>query len=454
MRWRNHKVIRRSIYAGIATTILVGFSATTAFAQVAELRGHVLIELSNKQRVPLVGAQVDIFRTDLKGTYNATTDAKGEFVVAGLPYIGTYVVAASHSGVKPNWMSGVKVGRGVPVEITVTRGSGKRLTYEEIKAAEISAPASAPSANGGGGESGADARAKADEIARKNAEIEANNRRIDEANATVARTFTAGNQALTAASVASKAHNPDDAIQKYTAAIAQYDEGLAADAEQPAILTNKAVALKGRGAERFNATISSKTLDDVSRAANLDAAKKDFRAAAEASSKAVTLLKSQSTPTDPAELQRYNGNMYAAMLTRAESLRLVVSKVDPNQSAAATTAFKEYIAVEPDPAKKDKAQFDLAQTLLDAGEGEKALEEFKAILMSHPDSPEANFGAGFAAYSLDKPRHQEAANYMQRFVDLAPDSNPKKGDARMVLDDLKATENITPRATRPGGRRP
>jgi hypothetical protein len=62
-----------------------------------------------------------------------------------------------------------------------------------------------------------------------------------------------------AAGVASKAKNSEEAIQNYTTAVASYDEGLAADADQPAILTNKAVALKGRGGKRFNATITSKT---------------------------------------------------------------------------------------------------------------------------------------------------------------------------------------------------
>src|SRR6185436_8426358 len=98
-------------------------------------------------------------------------------------------------------------------------------------------------------------------------------------------------------------NNSDEAIAKYTAAIAQYDEGLAADSEQPAILTNKAVALKGRGVERFNATVRSKTLDDAGKGAALQTAKDDFKAAAEASTKAVTLIKAQPVPTDPADLQ-------------------------------------------------------------------------------------------------------------------------------------------------------
>src|SRR5262249_30369841 len=155
--------------------------------------------------------------------------------------------------------------------------------------------------------------------------------------------------ALTAANTAARASNSSEAIQKFTDAVAQYDEGLAADPEQPAILTNKAVALKGRGVERYNSTIKAKDLDDAARTAGLDQAKADFKAAAETSTKAVTMLKGQTAPTDPAELQRYNSNKYASMLTNAESMRLFVSKVDPTQSEAGLAAFKDYIALETDP---------------------------------------------------------------------------------------------------------
>ena len=137
---------------------------------------------------------------------------------------------------------------------------------------------------------------------------------------------------MTAASAASKAKNSEEAIQKYTAAVASYDEGLAADAEQPAILTNKAVALKGRGVERFNAAITSKTLDDAGKSAGLQVAKDDFKAAAETAAKAVTMIKAQPAPTEPNEVTRYNANKYAAMLTHAESMRLYVSKADGDAS--------------------------------------------------------------------------------------------------------------------------
>jgi tetratricopeptide (TPR) repeat protein len=453
-------MIGRYFFGALMVAILVAFASMTAVAQVGELRGHVWMQQADGQKVPLADAQIDVFRTDISAKYNTKTNKKGEFVFAGLPFIGTYIVAASHPTAKPTWLPGVKAGRDIPVDLTVTPGDGKRLTIDEIKSAGGGA-ANPPAASGGGGggkpsggESAAD-KAKREEMEKKNAEITAKNEKIKEANEIIARTFKAGNEALSGASVSVKAGNSEEAITKYTAAVAQYDEGLAADADQPAILTNKAVALKGRGVERFNAAVRSKNLDDAGKAALLATAKEDFKAAAETSSKAVTLIKAQPVPTEAAELQRYNGNKYAAMLTNAESMRLYVSKADQSQADAGLAAFKDYIAIETDPAKKAKAQVDMAQMLLDAGAADKALVEFKAILATTPDSPEANLGAGLAVYATgDKAKYQEAANFLQRFVEVAPDSNPMKDDAKAILTELKNAENVTPEKTKPARKRP
>jgi tetratricopeptide (TPR) repeat protein len=401
------------------------------------------------QKVPLADAQIDVFRVDIKGEYKTKTNKKGEWVFAGIPFVGTYVVAASHPTARPNFIPGVRAGRGVPVEIEVTPGDGKRLTFDEIKSAggATTAETAAVGSGGnksGGGESEAD-KAKREVLLRTNKEIVEGNKKITAANEIIARTFKAGNEALSAANAASKAANTDTAIQKYTEAITQFDEGLAADPEQPAILTNKAVALKGRGVEKYNTSIRSKTLDDAGKTAAIEGAKADFKAAADASTKAVTLLKAQTAPTDPAELARYNGNKYAAMLTQAESMRLFVSKVDGTQAPAGITAFKDYIAIETDPAKKTKAQLDLAQMLLDSGAADKAFVEFEAILATTPDNPDANLGAGLSLYAAnDKAKFQDAANYLQKFVDKAPDGHPFKDDAKLILQDMKASQNITP----------
>jgi tetratricopeptide (TPR) repeat protein len=446
-------MIGKHLIGALAIAILVASASLTAVAQVGELRGHVWMQQADGQKVPLADAQIDVFRTDMSAKYNTKTNKKGEFVFAGLPFIGTYTVAASHPTAAPNFLPGVKAGRDIPVELTLTPGAGKRLTFEEIKSAG-GGSATPPAAGGGSAQPSAEDKAKLEELKKKNAEIEASNKKITEANEVIARTFKAGNEALTAAGAASKASNSEEAIAKYTAAVAQYDEGLAADSEQPAILTNKAVALKGRGVERFNAAVRSKTLDDAGRATALQAAKDDFKAAADTSTKAVTLMKALPAPTDATELQRYNGNKYAAMITQAESMRLYVSKGDPTQADAGLAAYKDYLTVETDPAKKAKGQLDMAQMLLDAGAADKALVEFKQILATTPDSPEANLGAGLAVYaSGEKASFQEAANYLQKFVEVAPDSNPMKADAKAILTELKNTENVTPEKTKPSPRR-
>ncbi|HEU4714401.1 MAG TPA: carboxypeptidase regulatory-like domain-containing protein [Pyrinomonadaceae bacterium] len=446
-------MVGKHFFGALAVAILVASAAVTSVAQVGELRGTVMMKQADGQKVPVADAQIDVFRTDIKGEYKTKTNKKGEFVFAGIPFVGTYVVAVSHPTAAPNFIPGVRAGQGVPVDIEVTPGNGKRLTFDEIKGAGGTAPPTKAGASSPPAESEAD-KAKREELLRKNKEIEESNKKISAANEIIARTFKAGNEALNLANTASRANNSEQAIEKFGEAVTQFDEGLAADPEQPAILTNKAVALKGRGVEKYNATIRSKTMDDAARAASLESAKADFKAAAEASTKAVTLIKALPTPSDPAELQRFNGNKYAAMLTRAESMRLFVSKVDATQATAGLEAFKDYAAVEQDPAKKSKAQLDSAQMLLDSGAADKALAEFQSILAAQPDNADANLGAGLSVYAMnDKARFQEAANYLQKFVEVAPDSNTFKAAAKEILAELKNSANVTPEKTKPAPKR-
>jgi tetratricopeptide (TPR) repeat protein len=448
-------MIRKYFFAIVAVGGLLCSMALTAVAQNGELRGHVFLQTADGQKVPVAGADVDVFRTDLKAEYHLKTDKKGEFVHAGLPYVGDYTVAASAPSAAPNFVTKFKVGRDILCDIVLTPGDGKRLTFDELKNAGSGTGAmGAPGSPAKGGDSSVD-KAKLEELKKKNAEIEEKNKKITESNTVINRTFKAGNDALIAGMNAGKANNTDEALQKYTEAIAQYDEGLAADAEQPALLTQKATALKARGVERFNSAIRSKTMDDAAKGAAMETAKNDFKAAAEASAKAAALIKATPTPTDPAEVNRYNANRLATYQVNAESLRLVASKADATKADEAATAFKDYIAVEPDAAKKARAQLDAAQMLLDAGQSDKALAEFQAILATNPDSPEANVGAGLALYATqDKAKFQEAANYLQHFVDVAPDNHPFKDDAKAILAEMKNTEKIVPEKTPPRRKRP
>jgi tetratricopeptide (TPR) repeat protein len=448
-------------YFGLALVVgVILAAAISSQAQTGQLRGHIVIKQADGTSVPAGEAIIDVFRTDLSGTYNTKANKKGEFVFAGLPFVGTYVIAASHPTAAPSWLPNVRAGQDIDYELTLTPGDGRKITFDQIKAAM--AGGSGATATGGtskpaAGESKED-KAKREEIARKNAEIMEKNKKIEESNAVVARTFKSGNEALLAAGELTKAKKHDEAIAKFGEAITAYNEGLAADPDQSALLTNKALALKGRGVERYNAAIQNK--DDAAKTAGLDTAKSDFREGAETTAKALEVLKKDApAATDPQGQARYNSNKLSALATRAESMRLFVTKVQPDQADAGAAAYQEYIAAETDPIKKDKAQHDLAQMLFDANSLDKALEEYKKILAEKPEDADALLKSGMLLFSIgalnnnDKAKYQEAANYLQQFVDKAPDTDPFKVDAKAILEELKNQQNVKAEKVTPAPRR-
>src|SRR6185503_7525503 len=209
---------------------------------------------------------------------------------------------ASAPGAQAYWQPGVKAGRDVDYAVDLLPGDGKRLTGEELK----TLMASSGSASASGGKESAEERAKRAELMKKNEEIAEGNKKIEASNAIIERAFKAGNEAM-------KAKN-------YDAAITQYDEGLAADPEHPgapALLTNKSMALNSRAVDRFNNAV--KAGDDAAKTAGIEAAKKDWQAAAEAGAKAVTMLKANPVPTDPTAVQSAKTNLYFALLARADA---------------------------------------------------------------------------------------------------------------------------------------
>jgi tetratricopeptide (TPR) repeat protein len=421
-------MLRKCFFATFAVVALLS-TAFIASAQTGELRGHVILNQADGTKAPTSDVAIDVYRIDLSGKYNTKTNKKGEFVFAGLPYVGTYIIAASHPAARPTYLPNVKVGRDIDYELILSPGDGKRLTLDDIKASEKNAGGGASSAKPSG--ESASSKAAREEAARKAAEIEAKNKKIEESNAIVARTFTAGNTAL-------EAKNYDEAIK-------QYDEGIAADPGQAALLTQKSVALKGRGVDRYNAAITSK--DEAAKTPGIEAAKSDFRASADAIKQAVDVLNAQTVPTDPQEQARFNANKIAALSTRAEAMRLFVTKVDQAQVEAGQKAYEDYLAVETDPARKSAGQRGLAQMLFDANSFDKALAEYQKILATSPDDTDALVKSGMLLFNIgamnnDKAKYQEAANFLQQFVDKAPDTDKLKADAKAILEELKNQQNV------------
>jgi tetratricopeptide (TPR) repeat protein len=435
--------MRRSLlFNTIIVSAILVFTAVAASAQTGALRGSVKLIGADGNAAPLVGATVDVYRTDISGEFHTKTDKKGEWVFAGLPYVGEYVVSISGPGAQPNAKSGIKAGREVPVDVTLNPGDGKKLSRDE---------AIAVSKGGGTAGGGSSAESAADRAKREEAlkQYEAEKSRVTNINEVMQRTFKAGNEAMTA--------------KNYDEAIKQFDEGLAADPDQVVFYSRKSSALRARGVDHYNTSVKSQ--DAAVKGTEMEAARKDFQASTETASKGVEALKKEGAATDPAQQASQTSRKLEIFMNRAESYRLFV-KTDATQAQAALTAYQEYIAAEPDATKKAKAERDVAQILFDTASDaagfERAVAAYQKILEATPDDPDALLRIGQAMFNIgalnnnDKAKYQEAANYLQRFIDKAPDTNPLKAEAKDLIEALKAQANVTPEktSTPPRRRRP
>jgi hypothetical protein len=129
-----------------ASCALIALVSVSAFAQVARIEGTV-VKFGTTE--PIVGAEVQIVRTDIKGNYNVKSDKKGAFLHAGIPLTGTYTIIVSAPGFQPSYFAGVKPG-GEPIKFDLNPGDGSKLTIEDIKRAQGSAPPAGASGGTGG----------------------------------------------------------------------------------------------------------------------------------------------------------------------------------------------------------------------------------------------------------------------------------------------------------------
>jgi tetratricopeptide (TPR) repeat protein len=370
--------------------------SVVTYSQTRMLRGRVVMKQDNGMKVAVEAATVDAFRTDLPGNYTTKTDDEGVFIFAGLPFVGTYVLAASSPNAKPNIAVNAKAGRDQEYEIVLESGHGERLTMDE-------ALASAKASN----------TAALVHLGESPSEI-------------LGRAFREGNMAL---------------VRKdYDEAIRLYDEGLAASPQEPPLLVNKCLALKARGVESYNTAIGM-SRDENTKEVRLVSARKDFREAAETATQAVEIIKNQKIREDEDDRRIQLRNKYAALTARAEAMRLFVTFVDPSQVAVGLAAFQECVAVEEDPFKRSRLELDAARMLLDSKNTNLAVEQYRGILIRDPNDMDALAGLGLALYQLgDKSRFLEASGYLQRFMDQAPETHAARPAVAEILKKLKSIQ--------------
>ena len=432
--------------AVITFTFLFGLSALSISAQTAALRGRVEIK-KDGVATPVPGILVEVYRVDVKMKFPpSTTDRRGNFTFAGIPLGNVYAVAVSGPGIKAQVVPNIRAGmENLAIEVYPGDGSAipeadVRVVIEKLKAGPVEQPSE-------------ESKKQKEEFDKKVKEVEDRNKKVQATNEIVNRALSDGGKAFEA--------------KDYTGAIAKFQEGIDADpvfaGSAPVLLNNKGLSLISRGTDSYNTSIK----DTENRPTLRDSAKSDFENAIISADQSLAVLK-DATASDETLRKSYEANSLLSLTIRKNAYRLLAQTgLDVTRGQQAATAFAEYMAKETDEAKKTRAQLDLALTLQDSGEYQMAFDEFAKISDVDPNNVDALVGLGLNMVSIGylsleadpakgKAQLQEAANYLQRYVDVAPDGHRFKEDARAAIEQLKADAKVVPQknARPPVRRRP
>jgi len=436
-------MFRKDYFKFILALALIVIGGSVIFAQTAPVSGKVELQKADGTKVPVQGALVEVYRVDIKSTMPSDkTDKKGNFSFAGLPLGATFVLSVSAPGAKPGYLPNVKPGspNSDKLLVTLQEGDGKRWTEQEIRDALSGASTAS------GGQQTAELteeqkKAKA-EYDKQVAEVTAKNKEIENKNTIITAALKAGNDAF-------NAKNYDLAIDKYT-------EGINADpayaGSAPVLLNNKGVALKIRGIDEYNRGV--KSTDAAEKAALTAKAKQDLLDSQAAFASSWKILKNAPAGEIQNQATADKGK-YDALVGLTEVYRLIAAtKAGTPNAAEAKEAFDAYVAVEPDAAKKAKVQITYGDIMREAGDSAAAIEAYRSVLTTTPDNPDALAGLGLSLFNAgvvanDKAQMQEGLNYMNKFIEVAPETHPLKSSVKDAVDYLKTQEKLAPQKVAP-----
>ena len=401
-----------SVFAGCALIALASLAAT---AQTGRFEGDV-VKADTKE--PIVGAEVQIERTDIKGSYPVKTDKKGHFLHAGVPYVGTYTILVSAPGCRPDLIQNVKGSFSEPLKFELQPGDGKKLTMADVKGMAANAP------KGGG----AGPKMSEEEMKKAKEEYEKAKKENDEA-----EKYNSGIEQI---NVQLKAGNEAMAKNDFNAAITSFKEAININPNIHISQGNLGIALQKRAVGQFNS-------------GNRDAAKQDFLDSIEAMNKALTGLDAQEKDTkmknDPAQNKN---NRRAYYMTRTESEAILGGKYgDAAQADAAVKDYQVVAELTDDPVKKKEYTLKGAKVLFESGKVEESITAYQKILETDPENTDVLYELGLAYANVAK--FQESANTLQKFLDKAPETNPHVAEVKSVIAELVKGNNITPPKSEP-----
>lgn len=144
-------------------------------------------------------------------------------------------------------------------------------------------------------------------------------------------------------------------IKDYDSAIEKFDEGIRLDPNYwgtaPTLLTNKAMTLRTVGVEKYNEAVKQ-NLNPA------NASRQYFYDAVDSLKKAAQILENNSELIPDSEKINFEKYRFNVVKELAESFRLLVL-TDKNKISEAVEALENYVGIELDPIKKEKAVNDL-----------------------------------------------------------------------------------------------
>lgn len=408
----------------LSVVAMIALASLTAIAQTGRFEGDV-VKADTKE--PIVGAEVQIERTDIKGSYPVKTDKKGHFLHAGVPYVGAYTIIVSAPGHQPDFIQGIRGSHTELIKFELRSGDGKKLTLAEVKGLQANAP------KGGQPMNATEQKKAMEEYAKKRDEVETKNKKMTEEHEAMKKRFEAGQQFM--------------AAKDWNGAATEFGEAAKLDAEQQAVWQGLSLALYNRGVTNFN-----EFTKDVTNSSKKDAAKQDFSDSINAIDKALALAEPQLN--DPQKGAQAKKSKASYLKSKADAEGLLAKKLGMAEMIEpAVKDYREVAASAETPEDKVKYQLSAAEVYFESGKPEEAVTAYTAIIEANPDNLDAIYKLGLAYASVAK--FQESANTFQKFLDKAPETDARVPEVKIVLKDLVVGNNLQPPKSEPSrGRGP
>jgi tetratricopeptide (TPR) repeat protein len=383
----------RSLAMTIAGLVIF---AASALAQVTTLEGTV----TGTDGKPVVGAVVEIHRTDVKWDNKLKTDKHGHYIHTGVPMGGTYDVTVLIDGKEVDKLTGIRstMADHPPTDFdlrkSVAANSGKQaLVQQAMQTGQISDDLN---------------RQLTDEQkAQLKKQMEENKGKIQKSKAL----NDAFNEGLTALQAAPKQTTPDAKAQQYQTAVTALEKASTLDATQPAVWSNLGDAYLGLASTKTGTEFDDATAKGI-----------------DAYNKSITLK-----PDDPA-----THNNYGLALAKAKKYAEAEAELKKAADLDPSTAYQRY--------------YNLGALLSNIGQAEPASKAFKAAIDSAPDNPKNaeayyQFGLSLAGQAtVDKagkfvfpPGTIEA---FQKYLTLAP-SGPNAQACKDMITQLGGSIQTT-----------